>query len=129
MLNSYLDLFFEVIKKNDDSRYTNGKDVRLVNLGTIALFSNFNMTRSGGKHLEDISHSHIVSLTYNIKTSSKNNGDLSIGFHRSRNMRKDELAQNKNVEGKNHVKIMLKDILVFAECQENPHMASVINLL
>ena len=41
LLNSYLDLDFEVIKKGDNSRYGNGNDIRLVNLAPIALFSNF----------------------------------------------------------------------------------------
>ena len=41
LLNSYLDLNFEVIKKVDDSRYGNGNDIKLVNLGPVALFSNF----------------------------------------------------------------------------------------
>ena len=62
LLNSYLDLNFEVIRKTDDSRYGNGIDIRLVNFGPIALFNNFKLTTSSGKHLEDISHAHLVSL-------------------------------------------------------------------
>ena len=69
--------------------------------------------------MEDISHAHLVSLLYKLKASSKNSDDLSIGFHQSRNIRKDELAQNKNVKGKNHVSTLLKDVFGFAECQEN----------
>ena len=61
-LNSYLELNFEVIQKADDSRYGNGNDIRFVNLGPIALFSVFKLTTSTGKHLEDISHAHLVSL-------------------------------------------------------------------
>ena len=61
-LNSYLDLNFEVIKKADNSRYANGNDIRLVNLGPIALFSNFKLRTSSGKHLQDINHAHLVSL-------------------------------------------------------------------
>ena len=117
-LNSYLDLNFEVIKKADDSRYGNGNDVKLVNMGPIALFSNFKLTTSSGKHLEDISHAHLVSLMYKLITSSKGSDDLSIGFDRSPNRRKDELALNKSVKGKYHVRIMLKDVFGFAECQE-----------
>ena len=91
--------------------------IRLVNLAPIALFSNFKLTSSSGKHLEDISHSHIVSLMYKLITSSKDSNDLSIGFDHSRN-RRDELALNKNIKGKYHVKIMLKDVFGFAEHQE-----------
>ena len=114
LLNSYLDLNFEVIKKADDSRYGNGNDIRLVNLGPIALFSSFKLTTSSGKHLEDISHAHLVSLMYKLIASSKNSDDLSLCFHRSRNIRKDELAQNKNVKGKYHVRILLKDVFGFS---------------
>ena len=118
LLNSYLDLSFEVIKRADNSRYANGNDIRLVNLGPIALFSNFKLSTSSGKHLEDISHAHLVSLMYKLITSSKDSNDLSIGFDNSRNRRRDELALNKNIKGKYHVKIMLKDVFGFAECQE-----------
>ena len=118
MLNSYLDLNFEVIKKADDCRLGNGNDIRLVNLGSIALFSNFKLQLSSGKHLEDISHAHLVSLMYKLITSSKNIDDLSIGFDRSRARRQDEMTDNKRVKGKFHVRIMLNDIFGFAEHQE-----------
>ena len=62
LLNSYLDFNFELIKTADNSRYANGDGIHLVNFGPIALFSNFKSTTSSGKHLEDISHAHIVSL-------------------------------------------------------------------
>ena len=118
LLNSYLDLSFEVIKKDDNSRYVNGNDIRLVNLGPIALFNNFKLTTSSGKHLEDISHAHLVSLMYKLITSSKDSNDLSIGFDNSRNRRRDELALHKNIKAKYHVKFMLKDVFGFAEHQE-----------
>ena len=99
-LNSYLDLNFEVIEKTDYSRYGNGNDIRLVKLGPIDLFSNLKLTTSSGKQLEDNSHAHLVSLMYKLITSSKNSDYLSIGFDRSRNRRKEELALIKNVKGK-----------------------------
>ena len=64
LLNSYLDLNFEVMKKADNSRHGNGNDIKLVNLAPIALFSNFKLRTSSGKHLEDISHAHLVFLLY-----------------------------------------------------------------
>ena len=106
---------FEIIKKTDNSRYANGNDIRLVNVSRIALFSNFKLTTISGKHLEDISHSHIVSFMYKLITSSKDSNDLSIGFDRSRNRSKDELALNKKIKGKYHLRIMLKDIFSFVE--------------
>ena len=118
LLNSYLDFNFEVIKRADNSRYANGNDIRLVNLGPIALFSNFKLTTSSGKHVEDISHAHIVSLMYKLITFSKDSDDLSIGFLRSRNRRRNELALNKNIKGKYHLKILLMDVFGFATRQE-----------
>ena len=51
LLNGYLDLNFEVVKKADDSRYGNGNDIKLVNLCPKALFSNFKLATSSAKHL------------------------------------------------------------------------------
>ena len=82
------------------------------------MFSNFKLTTSSGKHLEDISHAHLVSLMYKLITSSKDSNDLSIGFDYSRNRRRDELALNKNIKGKNHLKSLLKDVFGFAEHQD-----------
>ena len=117
-MNSYLDLYFEVIKKTDNSRYANGNDIRIVNLAPIALFSNCQLKTSSGKHLEDISHAHFVSLMYQLITSSKCSDDLSEGFDRSRNRKKDELALNKTMKSKYHLRILLKDVFGFAEHQE-----------
>ena len=94
MLKRYLDLKFEVIKRIDISTDVNDNDIRLVNLGSIALSSNFKLTTSSGKRLEDINNAHIVSLMYKLITNSKNSDDLSIGLDRIRNRTKDELAQN-----------------------------------
>ena len=118
LLNSHLDVNFEVIKKADDSRYVNGNDIKLVNLGPIVLFSNFKLTSSIGEHLEDISHAHLVSLMYKLITSGKNSDYLSIGFDRSRARRQDAMTDNKNVKGKFHVRNMLRDVFGLAEHQE-----------
>ena len=75
LLFSYLDLNLEVLKKADSSRYGNGNDIRLINLGSLSLFSTFNLTTSSGNHLEDSNHAHIVSLMYNFLTSIKDSDD------------------------------------------------------
>ena len=87
-------------------------------MGPIALFSNFKLTTFSAKHLEDISHTHLVSLMYNLITSCKISDDLSIGFDRSRARRQDEMIDNKRVKGKYLLRIMLKDIFGFAKHQE-----------
>ena len=87
-------------------------------MGPIVLFSNFKLTTSSQKHLEDINDVHIVSLLYKLITSSKKSDDLSIGFDRNRNRRRDELTSNRNIKGKYQNRTMLKDIFGFVECQE-----------
>ena len=55
---------------------------------------------------------------YKLITSIRANDDLSIGIDRDRDKRRDELTNNKNLEGKYHLRIMLQDIFRFAENQE-----------
>ena len=118
LLNSYLELNFDVLRADNSNRYVNNNDIRLVNLGPIGLFSNYRLTTSSGKHLENIDHAHLVSLMYKLLTSSKGSDDLSIGFDRDRTRRRNELTNNKNIKGKYHIRIYLKDVFGFPEYQE-----------
>ena len=118
MLNSYLELNFDVLHAATNNRYADGNDIRLVNLGPIALFSNYKLTTSSGKHLENVDHAHIVSLMYKLLSSSKESDDLSIGSDRDRGRRRNELTNNKNIKGKYHIRIYLRDVFGFAEYQE-----------
>ena len=118
LLNSYLELNFDVLHAATNNRYVDGNDIRLVNLGPIGLFSNYRLTTSSGKHLEIIDHAHIVSLMHKLLSSSKGSDDLSIGFDRDRGRRQRELTNNKTQKGKYNVRIYLKDVLGFAEYQE-----------
>ena len=116
--NSYLDIKFDVVKTDDNFRYANKIDKKLFNIGPIALLSTIKLTMSSGKHLEDISHAHIVSWVYPLIASAKYCVDLSILFERDRNSRQRELTDTKNVLGKYNVRIMLSDVFNFAEHQE-----------
>ena len=49
---------------------------------------------------------------------SRDSNDLSIGFDRDRGRRQRELTNNKNIKGKYHVRIYLKDVFGFSEQQE-----------
>ena len=118
LLNSYLDLNFDVLQAATGSRYAGANDIRLINLGVIALFSIYILTTSSGKHLEEIILAHIISLMYKLLSSSKESDDLSIGFDRSRDRRKRELSNNKNIKGKYQLRIFLRDVLGFCEHQE-----------
>ena len=55
---------------------------------------------------------------YKLLSSSKESDDLSFGFDRSRDRKKRELANNKNIKGKYHLRIYLGDNFGFAEHQE-----------
>ena len=118
LLNSYLELNFDVLHAATNNRYVDGNDIRLVNLRSIGLFSNYKLTTSSEKHLENIDHAHIVSLMYKRLTSSKGSDDLCICFDRDRNGRQRELTNNKSQKGKYHVRIYLKDVFGFAEYQD-----------
>ena len=71
LLNSYLDLVFDVVHAATNNRYADNNNIRLVNFGLIALFSSYKLTTSSEKHLEDVSHAHIVSLMYKLITTAK----------------------------------------------------------
>ena len=118
MLNSYIELNFDVLKAATSNRYADSDDIRLMNLGPIALFSNYKLTTSSGKLLENIDHAHIVSLMYMLLSSSRDSDDLSIGFDRSRDKRKRELLNSKTQKGKFHLRIYLRGVFGFAEYQE-----------
>ena len=118
---------FDVLHAATNNRYIDGEDTRLVNEGPIALFSNYRLQSSSGKHIEEHNHAHIASLLYKLVTSARNSDYLSIGFDRDRERRKRELTNNKNIKGKYHVTIMLRDIFGFAQHQKKVHMVSVTN--
>ena len=51
--------------------------------------------------------------------SSRDNDDLSIGFHRNNEAREKELTNKKTTKVDYHVRIHLKDIFGFSEHQDN----------
>ena len=67
------------------------------------------MTTSSGKHLEDIDHTQIASLLCELITSSKDSDVLSIGFDRNGYKNGEQLTNNKNQKGKNHIRLMPRD--------------------
>ena len=118
MSNSFFDLYFGIIKTTANSRYADGNVIILVTLGPIALFSKYKLTTSSGEHFEEISHAHIISSMYELTISSRDSDDLSIGFDRDRRTRQPKYTVTKNMKGKIHVSVMLKEIFVFAEHEE-----------
>ena len=118
MFNSYLAFNFDLLHAATNNRYADGNDIRVFNLGPIALLSNYKLTTSSGKHLEDTNHANITFLMYKLITSSENSDDLSIGFEKGRNRRQREVTNNKNQKGKCHIRINLRDMFGFVEHQE-----------
>ena len=55
-LKIYLDSNIDDLHAATINRYVDSNDPRLVNLGRIALFSNYKLLTSSGKHIEEISH-------------------------------------------------------------------------
>ena len=112
--NSFISLEIEVLK-NNDSRYTNGDEISLVNFGPISLFSEAKLTTSSGKHLEKVDNLHPISLMINLLTSTSQTSQLLYGFEESGTIRRQELTNNKNEKGTFFVRIKLKDLFGFAD--------------
>ena len=68
--------------------------------------------------MEDVTHSHTVSLLYKLISSAKDSDDLSTRFDMKRARRRDELTNNKKIKIKYHLRNILKDVFVFVEGQE-----------
>ena len=118
LFNSYLYLNIDMVHFATNNRYADDNDIRLVNIEAIALFINYMLTSSSRKHLNDISHAHIVSSMYKLITSAKDTDDLPLPFDRDRERRRRELTHSKNQECKYHIRNMLRDVFGFAEHQE-----------
>ena len=118
MEGSLLRLNFDVLHAATNNRYVDDNDIKLNNLGGIALFSIHKLATSSGKHIEEIRHAHIVSLMYKLITSSRGSDGLSIGFHRDRGKRQYELTNNRKIKCKHQLTIMLKNFFGFPEHQE-----------
>ena len=77
------------------------------------------LTTSSWKHLDDISHAHIVCLVYKLITSARDIIYWSIGFDGDWNRRQWELSKNKSERGKYQIKNYLTDIFGSVEHREN----------
>ena len=66
-----------------------------------------------------IDNAHLTCLRYELLSSSRDSGGLSIGFHRSIEAREKELTDKKSTKGNYHVIICFKDIFSTAEHQDN----------
>ena len=61
--DSYLQLDFSVTHRaGAHARYADGDEIRLVNLGPIALFNKYRLTSSSGTEIEEIDKAHAICL-------------------------------------------------------------------
>ena len=104
LLKSCLGLYFDVLHAATNNSFVDNIDIRLVNLGPIALFSNYKVTNASEKHLKDNSHADIVFLRYKLITSARDTEDLFIGFDRDGDRRQRELTNNKTQKGNFHLR-------------------------
>ena len=128
LLESSLDLNFDVLHAATGNRCVYTNNIKLSNLGSIALFSKYKLTTSSGKHLEDIDQADIVSLMYKQISCARDTDDLSISFDRSGDRRQRELTNNKTQRGNSHSRTYLNDIFGFAEQQEEATYVLVYKL-
>ena len=63
--NSFNSLEFEVLK-NDNTRYVDGDQIGLVNVGPVALFCEAKLVTSSGEHLEKVDNLHPICLCINF---------------------------------------------------------------
>ena len=118
LLASLIRTNFNALHAATNNRHADNDNIRLVNDGPIAFFSNYKLQSSCGKHIEEFNHAHIVCLMYKLLTSSRITDVLTIGSDRDRGRRQRELTNNKNIKGKYHVTLMLNDMIGFAEDQD-----------
>ena len=92
--NSYVLVEFE-LTHNDDTKYVDGNEISLVNLGPIAMFAEARLTTHSGKHLEKVENVHPISLMHKLLSSCHETTDLLSGFDSSIPRRRKELTNNK----------------------------------
>ena len=120
MEDSYLELDFKVtLRAGAHARYVDNDHIKLVNLGPIALFIKYRLTSSSGEEIEEIDEAHVILLMYKLIPSSRDSDKLSIGFHRSNEVRERELTNNKQTKGNYHVRTYSIDFFGFAQHHAN----------
>ena len=127
--DSYLELGFNVPHRaGTHAQYADGDQLRLVNLGLIALFIKYRLTSSSGKEIVETDKAHAICSMHKLLSSSRDSDDLLIGFHRSNESRERELTYNKTTDGNYHVRNFLKGVSGFAEHQDNCSYGLSINI-
>ena len=75
--DSYLEIEF-VVADNAGGVFANDADIRIVNYGTMALFSSVKLETSGGRSIEDIDHCPPNLLMYKLLTSTDDEYEIGV---------------------------------------------------
>ena len=103
--DSYLDIEF-VVLDNTGAVFANYANIRLVNYGTMALFSSFKLETSGGRTIEYIDQCHPNLLMYKLLTSTVD--EYESGFVRNIGNRDSQLKNDHAAAQIGHMYMMVK---------------------
>ena len=99
--------------------HADGDLLRLGILAPIALYNKYRLANCNEKQTEEIGKAQDNCLMYRLVSSSRESDDMFVGFHRSFEAREREKTKLKTTKANHHVRIYLKDVCGFADCQEN----------
>ena len=68
--NSCISVDFEVVR-NDNTRYVDKDQIKLVNFRSVALFTEAKLTAISGKHLEKVDSFKIINIMHKLLTSQQ----------------------------------------------------------
>ena len=105
MRDSYLEIEF-VVSDDAGGVFANNVSIRLVNYGTMALFSSVKLETSGGRYIEYIDHCHPDLLMYKLLTSTDD--EYESGFVRSQGNRDNQLKGDHIAAERGHIFMMIK---------------------
>ena len=112
LYDSYLEIEFAVL---DDAGgvFANNANIRLVNYGSIALFSSVKLETSGGRTIEYIDHCHHNLLMYKLLTSTDD--EYERGFVRNQGNRDNQLKVDCIAAERGHMymMVMMSDLFGF----------------
>ena len=114
--HSYIVAFFEVFK-NDDTINADNDEIRFVNLGQVALFSESKLLTFSGKHLENVNDLHTLTYMNKLPTTSVNRTEIMYGFG-TQAQRPALLITNNTEKGTVFLGRKLGDLFGFADQKE-----------
>ena len=116
--DSYLEIEF-VVLDNAGGVFANNANIRLVNYGTIALFSSVKLETSGGRTIEYIDHCHPNLLMYKFLTSTHD--EYVSGFVRNQGNRDSQLKDDHTAaeRGLMYMMVKMSDLCGFVNDLEN----------